>query len=850
MSWTHLQSASNDNNSATSVSVTLTSNVSSGSKLIVAVAGWINAPGTVTASVKDGAGNSWTKLTSEEFGDNEGELSFWALDTPSGDVGTTPTITATAVSGTPAWGILVQEVSGLLPGNTTAMLDGSVASINGSGASEATGSPTYSSTVADEYLVAVYGDDAFGGAFTGPGSPWTNDAANLNNTGIEDLGIAYTNSTGGTETDGYTTGTGNQGWALMMVAFQLPPVGPTITTTSLPNAPINNPYSATLQATGGATPYTWSISSGSLPSWASLNSSSGVISGTPAMMNVGTTSFTVEVTDNNSNSNTQPLSLTVTSMFSLESALPGFPAPGSFVPGQLIINVTTQHHTATLAALIAGTAKPARSVDKFITGVTTAAGSARNSIARILVAALTVTASIVAAAFHRLTFTGITGTSGSTTVSRLREAFLIATAAATASAQRTVGRALSASTVVKGVLGRTVTRTLAATLTVESMVSRQVTRTFTVVTAVTGVVSATRVKLITLTGAIAPTVTVSREIFKTLTGGAGISSLVTRVIRRNVTGTVTGAGQVKRSITRTLLTAVAATGRVSRGIAKHITTFVTATGSILAATGEVIRTLLLQIVLPGGGYKRVTSNITVLLPTPEISLSAFIGTVSTISVQLPELQTSFTGFVSTGLKIVLPPLKTSFTGRPWHADLSIVLPSVQTDFNGVHGINSVWNVEFGETPLRLVREFLGIDAPNEVGEPPTWSVAPLRVNWKTGVSGVDWTVAFNGASINHLGTEYLLVPVQAIKAGVPFNPTGDVVQFAFAATPNYVPQPSDWVTGSWDTDPASILYPYNAKCLIGPNGVKTLTPGDYQVYIQITDNPETPVLIAGILTIT
>lgn len=43
----------------------------------------------------------------------------------------------------------------------------------------------------------------------------------------------------------------------------------TITTSSLPAATKNAPYSATLQAVGGTSPYTWSISvdaSGSLPS--------------------------------------------------------------------------------------------------------------------------------------------------------------------------------------------------------------------------------------------------------------------------------------------------------------------------------------------------------------------------------------------------------------------------------------------------------------------------------------------------------------------------------------------------------------------------------------------------------
>jgi hypothetical protein len=58
-------------------------------------------------------------------------------------------------------------------------------------------------------------------------------------------------------------------------------VGPlSITTTSLASATAGTGYSATLGATGGTAPYTWSIASGSLPAGVTL-STSGVISGTP-----------------------------------------------------------------------------------------------------------------------------------------------------------------------------------------------------------------------------------------------------------------------------------------------------------------------------------------------------------------------------------------------------------------------------------------------------------------------------------------------------------------------------------------------------------------------------------------
>jgi streptogramin lyase len=64
---------------------------------------------------------------------------------------------------------------------------------------------------------------------------------------------------------------------------------------SLPSGSINVPYPTTpLIASGGTTPYTWSISSGALPAGLSL-SSTGVISGTPA--SAESSSFTVQVND-------------------------------------------------------------------------------------------------------------------------------------------------------------------------------------------------------------------------------------------------------------------------------------------------------------------------------------------------------------------------------------------------------------------------------------------------------------------------------------------------------------------------------------------------------------------------
>lgn len=72
-------------------------------------------------------------------------------------------------------------------------------------------------------------------------------------------------------------------------------VGVAITTTSLPDGGLNQPYSQTLAATGGSPPLTWTIASGALPPPLTLNSATGVISGTPSSL--GNFAFEVLVTD-------------------------------------------------------------------------------------------------------------------------------------------------------------------------------------------------------------------------------------------------------------------------------------------------------------------------------------------------------------------------------------------------------------------------------------------------------------------------------------------------------------------------------------------------------------------------
>ncbi|MBI4895560.1 MAG: PEGA domain-containing protein, partial [Candidatus Aenigmarchaeota archaeon] len=86
------------------------------------------------------------------------------------------------------------------------------------------------------------------------------------------------------------------------------PSSPSINTASLSSATQGSSYSQQISVSGGTSPYTYSILSGSLPSGVTV-SSSGLISGTPTAS--GTFTFTVKIVDSASQSTTKDFSLTV-----------------------------------------------------------------------------------------------------------------------------------------------------------------------------------------------------------------------------------------------------------------------------------------------------------------------------------------------------------------------------------------------------------------------------------------------------------------------------------------------------------------------------------------------------------
>jgi hypothetical protein len=83
-----------------------------------------------------------------------------------------------------------------------------------------------------------------------------------------------------------------------------------ITTSSLPNGTVGQAYSATLNATGGAGSYTWSLTGNRLPTRLSLSASNGTITGTPTA-STGPVSLTVKAVDSKSQAADAVLNITI-----------------------------------------------------------------------------------------------------------------------------------------------------------------------------------------------------------------------------------------------------------------------------------------------------------------------------------------------------------------------------------------------------------------------------------------------------------------------------------------------------------------------------------------------------------
>lgn len=108
-----------------------------------------------------------------------------------------------------------------------------------------------------------------------------------------------------------------------------PPVS--ILTTSLPTGVVGRDYSQSIVRSGGSLPYTWEITSGSLPPGLTFNAGTGAISGTASAS--GTYTFTIKLTDVVGSSDNKTYSITINSALDISTPTTGQQAPPQAIVG-------------------------------------------------------------------------------------------------------------------------------------------------------------------------------------------------------------------------------------------------------------------------------------------------------------------------------------------------------------------------------------------------------------------------------------------------------------------------------------------------------------------------------------
>lgn len=205
-----------------------------------------------------------------------GSISSTGLYTaPAVTSSTSVTVTATSAAQTSAFATAALTI--LPPGTTPPV----VVSVTPSSDTLASGATLqFSALVTNTSNVAV---------------TWAASAGTISSSGLYTAPTVTTNTSATVTATSVAQSSASASASLTITA----PVAPTlvITTSSLPGATSGSTYSTSLAAKGGTTPYSWSVTGGSLPAGVSLHPN-GLLSGTPTQ--TGTFTFTVQVTDSGS----------------------------------------------------------------------------------------------------------------------------------------------------------------------------------------------------------------------------------------------------------------------------------------------------------------------------------------------------------------------------------------------------------------------------------------------------------------------------------------------------------------------------------------------------------------------
>jgi len=119
-----------------------------------------------------------------------------------------------------------------------------------------------------------------------------------------------------------TNSTGNAFQSGNTAALTIDPALLIATGSPLPAGKVDENYSQTIAATGGSGQYTWAVTVGTLPGGLTLNTATGLISGSPTT--AGASHFTIQVTDSNQATAAMPFALAITPPALITAVSPNF----------------------------------------------------------------------------------------------------------------------------------------------------------------------------------------------------------------------------------------------------------------------------------------------------------------------------------------------------------------------------------------------------------------------------------------------------------------------------------------------------------------------------------------------